>query len=94
MKTLLYECRRHYYDSVLVIPNEFPTLLAKREIIANALFLTHDVFCTATAKGDYADAKIQRIFEKAQEKQEKCYFATLLHCYIKEFRHTDAEGKK
>ena len=33
-----YTSHLSHIISVLVIPNEFPTLLAKREIIANALF--------------------------------------------------------
>jgi hypothetical protein len=53
-------------NSVLVIPNEFPTLLAKREIIANALLPTMSCHSQPT-KSDYADAKIQRKTEIAPE---------------------------
>ena len=44
----IYTIHLSHIISVLVIPNEFPTLLAKREIIANALFF-NDVLERAKA---------------------------------------------
>ena len=45
----IYTSHLSHIISVLVIPNEFPTLLAKREIIANAFFI-NDVLEKASAK--------------------------------------------
>lgn len=42
----IYTSHLSHIISVLVIPNEFPTLLAKREIIANAFVFTHNVLGT------------------------------------------------
>ena len=44
----IYTIHLSHIISVLVIPNEFPTLLAKREIIANAFFI-NDVLEKASA---------------------------------------------
>ena len=44
----IYTSHLSHIISVLVIPNEFPTLLAKREIIANAFFI-NDVLEKASA---------------------------------------------
>ena len=45
----IYTSHLSHIISVLVIPNEFPTLLAKRKIIANAFFI-NDVLEKASAK--------------------------------------------
>jgi len=78
----IYTSHLSHIISVLVIPNEFPTLLAKREIIANAFLST----MSWKRLPPNPSAKVQRIIEINVSFSEKVFeksdFLSLPHFII------------
>ena len=79
----IYTSHLSHIISVLVIPNEFPTILAKREIIANAFLLSTMSWKRLPPN---LSAKVQRIIEIIVSFSEKVFeesvFLSLPHFII------------
>jgi len=66
----IYTSHLSHIISVLVIPNEFPTLLAKREIIVNAFVIINIAECQDVIH------PLRRLSEKSPEeiiKKSRCF---------------------